>query len=145
MSEAPKSPMHPRALSLATVMMQAKGDTLMLCRHDPERFVAADAVRILGTVEMLQRGQPIEAGRLIVINPAPDHFKLTVTGRFQCPWYPLGRSVGWRDYRGLRAQDVPYSEPLMSRGYAVKAYTLGLMPDPNGQWSPYWLMRVGDL
>jgi hypothetical protein len=144
-SETPKSPMHPKALSLPTVMMQAKGDTLMLCRHDPEAFVATDAVRILGTVEMCQRGRLIESGRLIVIDPAPDHFKQTVENRFRCPWYPLGRSVGWRDYRGLRANEVPYSEPRMSHGFAVKAYTLGLMPDPRGQWSPYWLMRVSDL
>lgn len=145
MSEAPKSPMHPKALPLSALPALVKGETLMLCHHDVTTFVAADAVRILGVVELLRRGELLERGRFVVIDPAPRDFKDEVMGHYCQPWYPLGRSVTWRDYPGSRAHEVPYSRPLLPHGFAVKAYTLGLMPGPNGRWSRFWLMRLNDF
>lgn len=145
MSETPQSPMHPKALSLSALPALVKGETLMLCRHNVTTFVAADAVRILGVVELLRRRELLARGRFVVIDPAPRDFKLEVTEHYYEPWYPLGRSVTHRDYPGRRPQEMPYSNPLLSRGFAVKAYTLGLMPGPDGRWSRFWLMRLSDF
>ncbi len=50
-----------------------------------------------------------------------------------------------RDYPGMTRDQIPYSRPYLPRGFAFNPSSLGLRPNFEGKWSPYWLMRVGDM
>lgn len=139
MSRSDRSPLHPKALSLEEFRRIPRGNSVLLCHHDARSFVATDAVRSFGIVEIREEsGLPWE--KWVVINPTPPNLQAEVRWRT-----PFGARVSALSYPGIPVVRIPYRRPRFREGYAFPLGMLGLQPVYRNQWSRFWFMRVADL
>ena len=136
MSPSDRSPLHPKALTLDEFRRIPRGNTILVCRHDARSFVAADAVRSFGIVEVREG----EWREWVVIDSLPSELRGTVR-----QLTPFGVRVSVPYYPGIPVARIPYRRPRLTKGYAFPLSMLGLRPGLYNRWSRHWLMRVSDM